>query len=83
MIGVEEEWVSPKELAEAWGVPEKTLSQWRYLRKGPRYFKLGRHIRYRQSDVDAWLVTQEGPNNETNSQTIRIDKGAVRVEVRR
>lgn len=39
-------------------VPPKTLRQWRYLNQGPRYVKVGRHVRYRRSDVDAWLSRQ-------------------------
>lgn len=45
----------PPEVAAYIGVPEKTLTQWRYLGKGPRYIPVGRHIRYRWSDVEQWL----------------------------
>ena len=38
------------------GVPEPTLAQWRYLRTGPGHIKVGRHVRYRSADVDAWLA---------------------------
>lgn len=34
---------------------EGTLSTWRYLGKGPRYYKVGRRVVYRRSDLDAWL----------------------------
>lgn len=37
------------------GKPPRTLGQWRYLGKGPRYLKVGRDVRYRKVDVDAWL----------------------------
>ena len=36
-------------------MPESTLAQWRYLGKGPRYLKLGGHVRYSRSDVNDWL----------------------------
>ncbi|MFF0245044.1 helix-turn-helix transcriptional regulator [Streptosporangium sandarakinum] len=48
----------PKDVAEYLGVPEKTLTQWRYLRKGPKYAYVGRHVRYRWPDVEKWLDQQ-------------------------
>ncbi|GAA1980408.1 helix-turn-helix domain-containing protein [Nocardiopsis rhodophaea] len=50
----------PTEVAEYLGVPERTLSQWRYLEKGPKWSKVGRHVRYRWSDVEAWLDANQG-----------------------
>ncbi|MEU8327122.1 helix-turn-helix domain-containing protein [Micromonospora sp. NPDC048839] len=50
----------PGEVAEFLGVPEKTLTQWRYLRKGPRWAPVGRHVRYRWEDVEKWLDDQVG-----------------------
>ncbi|GAB3901538.1 helix-turn-helix transcriptional regulator [Kibdelosporangium lantanae] len=49
----------PKELAEYLGVPVHTLYQWRTKRYGPPGRKVGRHVRYRQSEVDAWLDRQK------------------------
>jgi predicted DNA-binding transcriptional regulator AlpA len=48
----------PPQVAEYLGVPEKTLAQWRYLGLGPRWSKVGRHVRYRWSDVEKWLDSQ-------------------------
>jgi len=45
------------ELAEWLAVPVATLYQWRYTGNGPRALKVGRHLRYRRSDVEAWLET--------------------------
>lgn len=39
-------------------VPVATLYQWRLHGDGPRAAKVGRHLRYRQADVDAWLDSQ-------------------------
>lgn len=36
-------------------VPEPTLAQWRHRGEGPKFLKLGGHVRYRRSDLDAWL----------------------------
>ena len=32
-----------------------TLEQWRYQGKGPRFVKIGRSVRYRRADLDAFL----------------------------
>lgn len=51
---------TPPEVAAYLVVPEKTLTQWRYLRTGPRWSKVGRHVRYRWVDVEKWLDDQVG-----------------------
>jgi hypothetical protein len=50
--------VGPAPVAEYLDVPEKTLTQWRYLGKGPRWSKVGRHVRYAWADVERWLADQ-------------------------
>jgi predicted DNA-binding transcriptional regulator AlpA len=52
------EMLDPPELSAAIKVPEKTLAQWRYLGRGPAYVRVGRHVRYRQVDVDTWIANQ-------------------------
>ncbi len=47
-----------EELADYLGVPVATLYQWRYRREGPPGFRVGRYIRYRQTDVEAWIERQ-------------------------
>lgn len=49
--------MTTEELSAHLQVPIRTLSQWAYLKKGPTYMKVGRHRRYRLSDVEAWLVS--------------------------
>lgn len=49
---------SRREVAAFLGVPEGTLTQWGHRGIGPRYARVGRHVRYRWSDVDAWLEAQ-------------------------
>lgn len=43
------------EVAEYLRVPVATLHQWRYHHGGPPAAKVGRHLRYRRSDLEAWL----------------------------
>lgn len=39
-------------------VPVGTLYRWRYVGAGPRSLKVGRHVRYRERDVELWLEKQ-------------------------
>jgi excisionase family DNA binding protein len=49
---------TPAEVAAYLGVPVKTLYQWKYRGIGPNVHKVGRHLRYRWHEVDAWLNAQ-------------------------
>lgn len=46
---------TPAQLAEYLGVPVQTLYDWRWKGVGPTPLKVGRHLRYRESDIKAWL----------------------------
>ena len=47
------------EVARRLDIPKKTLYQWRYKGIGPRSHRLGRHVRYRWSEVLAWFDEQD------------------------
>lgn len=40
------------------GVPARTLEDWRYKGRGPAFCRVGKHVRYRREDVEAWLESQ-------------------------
>lgn len=42
------------EVAERFQVPIGTVYRWSYVGKGPRAIKVGKHLRYRLKDVEAW-----------------------------
>jgi predicted DNA-binding transcriptional regulator AlpA len=46
--------LSAEDLAEREGVPLQTVYGWNKTGAGPRYMKIGRHVRYRPADVIAW-----------------------------
>ena len=46
--------LSPDDLAERESVPVTTVYQWNSRGTGPRYMRMGRHVRYRLADVIAW-----------------------------
>ena len=42
------------------GVPVNTLYMWRSEGIGPASRRVGRHLRYRREDVDAWVASRDG-----------------------
>lgn len=49
------------EVADILGVPLATVYQWRSRSVGPRGYRVGRHLRFREIDVEMWLETQHEP----------------------
>ena len=49
------------DVADYLGVPVRTVYSWRATGKGPRGFRVGKYVRYKASDVDAWLERQADP----------------------
>jgi predicted DNA-binding transcriptional regulator AlpA len=47
-----------EDVAEFLAIPPQTLYRWNYLGTGPRRIKVGRYVRYRPEDVEAWLEEQ-------------------------
>ena len=50
--------VTIEELSDYLRVPVKTLYDWRHRGLGPPGLRVGRHVRYRQADVDVWLESR-------------------------
>lgn len=47
-----------QEVAAQLKVPVATIRRWRTYGKAPRAVAIGKHIRFTQSDVNAWLAEQ-------------------------
>ena len=47
--------MNEKQAAEFLGVAVRTMQWWRANNKGPTYIKVGRPVRYRMDDLDAYL----------------------------
>lgn len=58
VASIPETLLSPEQLAYMLHVPLGTVYQWRYRGGGPKGIKVGRHVRYRMSDIDAWLTSK-------------------------
>ena len=50
--------LSIEDLAEYLGVPVATIYDWRVDGKGPCGVRVGRHVKFTQSDVLAWIEAQ-------------------------
>lgn len=46
------------DVSEWTGIPVETLRYWRQLGRGPKSARLGGRVRYRESDVQAWIDAQ-------------------------
>jgi excisionase family DNA binding protein len=65
------DWLTPKEAAAYLRLSFYTLEQWRMRRKGPRYRKVGRSIRYHRADLEAWMrafPVQRGTHDDPNQR---------------
>jgi excisionase family DNA binding protein len=47
--------LEPDQTAEFLGVSKATLEKWRNQSRGPVYVRVGRLVRYHQSDLEQWL----------------------------
>ena len=46
--------LNQKGLAERWQMSPRTLEQWRWQGKGPKFLKIGGRVVYRLEDIDAF-----------------------------
>lgn len=64
-IGMDDRLMTTEQVADYLTVPVATIYNWRVQGEGPRASRVGRHLRFRRSDVDAWLDAQaEQPHRE-------------------
>lgn len=57
--------LTPDDVARMMRVSRRTVSTWRYRRKGPRYVHVTHNcVRYRMSEVRKWLNDQEKQEQE-------------------
>jgi predicted DNA-binding transcriptional regulator AlpA len=47
-------YLTTEEVAEHFRTVAATVRYWRYIGKGPKSFKVGKRVLYRESDVNAW-----------------------------
>jgi len=54
-----------EQVADQLQVPVDTLYYWRSKKQGPPALKVGKHLRWQQADVDAWLASLAPRSNVT------------------
>lgn len=51
-----ERWMTPRDICDELQIPEQTFYQWRARHLAPRAYRIGRHLRIRRADFNAWLA---------------------------
>lgn len=49
------EWLNPKEVYQEFGLSVSTLAKWRMVNKYLSYTKVGKYIKYKREDIEAFL----------------------------
>lgn len=66
--------LNEREAAALLRMSPKTLSQWRWRKRGPSFVTIGRSIRYREEDIEKFLLSSSSVSDqkEKGSQGIAI-----------
>ena len=67
VTGVFESALSVQQLAEELHVSAQTIYDLRSQGRGPTGFRVGRHLRFRSSEIEAWLTRLEGEDCDRHS----------------
>jgi excisionase family DNA binding protein len=52
--------LTTEQLAAQLQVPVATVYRWNHVGTGPRPIHVGRHVRYRRTDIDSWIEAKAG-----------------------
>ena len=64
--------LSTKLLSRRWNIAPRTLERWRAEGCGPQFVRIGRHIRYRQTDILIFEAKQiEGTKDQQHLNIVR------------
>jgi predicted DNA-binding transcriptional regulator AlpA len=72
--------LSAQDLADFLDLPIATIYAWRCRRQGPPGFRIGRHLRYRRSDIEQWINHQLEDSIRDPSSSLQ--RGAARASNR-
>ena len=62
---LDKEFLTINDLCELLSVTPKTVASWRYRGVGPASYKAGKHVRYKRSDVEAWMEESRTESTQT------------------
>jgi len=60
------EFLTTEQAADFLTIKPNTLEIWRLKGKGPTYVKFGRAVRYKKTDIDAWINSQVRTSTSDN-----------------
>ncbi|QIG91839.1 helix-turn-helix transcriptional regulator [Bradyrhizobium sp. 6(2017)] len=63
-----ETYLTPREAAEYLRSSTSTLAKARLTKRGPTFVRIGRAVRYRKSDIDAWMSASVARHIEQSSR---------------
>ena len=64
-----QELLKVEDVARVTGLSPETLAQWRSQKRGIPFIKISRNcVRYRQSDLDSWLVERTVMTDQERSE---------------
>ena len=52
---IKKEWLNPKEVNNEFGLSVSTLAKWRMEKKYLSFSKVGKYIKYKRADIEAFL----------------------------
>ena len=56
--------LNTREVADLLGISPNTLDIWRTKNRGPRFIKVGRYVRYQQTDLENFIKdNKRGPSD--------------------
>lgn len=61
---VTDEWLTPAELSAWIKIPVRTIYDWRTRGRGPRGYRVGKHVIYRRADVEEWILNPRPTRSE-------------------
>lgn len=60
---IESDWITPADFEQIYQVPTTTQAIWRSRGKpGLPYYKMGGNVRYKRSEIEAWLESRRRVN---------------------
>lgn len=63
--------LTPEEVSELIGISTGTLANWRSADIGPAFARVGKHVRYFETDVFDWLETRRVVTRSAPRSTAR------------
>ena len=66
-LNTTEKLLNEHDVAHITGLSVASVRRWRLLRQGPKYLKIGSAVRYRYSDITAWLESRPTGGDRTRA----------------